>query len=492
MTDAEKALRLLSPGYKFGFDDPDEALLLAEMGVGGFCLYGGRAAEVAEFSAKLQARAPRKLLLNADYEDGVATQCPGGTPLPSNMGLGAANSETLAFEKGELTALESRAMGVDWVLAPVCDLATAPDNPIVNVRSFSSDPGTVARLARAYLRGLRSKGALGCVKHFPGHGETLADSHLELPAVNASKEVLRSRELMPFAALAEDADAVMTGHLVVPALSGPGVPYSISDDPNRTLRGELGFKGLVSTDALSMQAIAANFDELDAARRAVLGGADIVLVPKDARSLARDWPGAVESEPALAAAVRAAYARLEAALARVEAGPKPEPFSVVGSSGHAARAEKLAEACLAWAHETPPAPLPKSVQYWEPEALTEEDWLGAPFVAQLRESGVEVHPWLEDGGTKPGTLVVGCFLNPRAYTGRIRYEEDELVRVRAALSAAERAVVVSFGSPFVFPTLRADGLCAFSKNDPAQRAAAKALAGRLPVKGRMPVVLAQP
>src|SRR5262249_42096968 len=157
--------QLIFPGYKFGIDDPDEALMLAELGVGGFCLFGGLPDEVAEFAARLQKAAPRRLLLCADFEDGVATQVMGATALPSNMGLGAANSETLAFEKGRVTAAESRALGVDWVLAPVCDLATAPANPIVNTRAFSSEPGDAARMARAFLRGLKSQGALGCLKH---------------------------------------------------------------------------------------------------------------------------------------------------------------------------------------------------------------------------------------------------------------------------------------------------------------------------------------
>jgi beta-glucosidase-like glycosyl hydrolase len=486
MSEAEKAVQLVMPGYKFGIDDPDEALLLAEMGVGGFCLYGGLPDEVAAFASRLQARAPRPLLLNADYEDGVATQCPGGTPLPSNMGLGASNSETLAFEKGEITAAESRAMGVAWVLAPVCDLATAPSNPIVNVRSFSADPGDVARLARAYLRGLRAKGALGCLKHFPGHGETLEDSHLKLPTVRLSKEQLRARELMPFASLAPDADAVMTGHLIVPALAGEDTPYSISADVVVTLRGELGFTGLVSTDALAMQAIAANFDELDAAKRALLGGSDILLVPTDARALARDLGAAVDSDPALAAAVAAALIRLDKARAFAAAAAPPLPMSEVGGARHAERAERMAEACLAWARE-PRSALPRALAYWEPEASDPEEWQGTAFVEALRGLGHEVSPWAE--GAKTEALVVGAFLNPRAYTGRIEYEAEERARVRSALAAAPRALVASFGSPFVFPAVGGDGLCSFSKNEPAQRALARALAGKLTVKGRMPVPL---
>src|SRR5579884_788298 len=175
LSDAEKAVQLISPGFKVGLDDPEEAVALVELGVGGFCLYAGDVESVAELTSRLQQRAKRPLLFNADYEDGLPTHCAGGTPLPANMGLGAADDEALAERKGAITGAEARAIGVHWVLGPVCDLATNPANPIVNVRSFSDDAARVSRLARAYMKGLRSQGVLGCVKHFPGHGETKLD-----------------------------------------------------------------------------------------------------------------------------------------------------------------------------------------------------------------------------------------------------------------------------------------------------------------------------
>ena len=145
----------------------------------------------------------------------------------------------------------------------------------------------------------------------------------------------------------------------------------------------------------------------------------------------------------------------------------------------------MAESCLAWARDAALPALPRALSYWEPEACGPEEWLGAAFVDTLRGLGHEVSPWIE--GAKAETLLIGCFLNPRAYTGRIQYEEGEMTRILAALKGAARAAIVSFGSPFVFSALGAGGLCAFSKNEPAQRAAARALAGRLLVKGRMPV-----
>ena len=487
MTENMRAARLVFPGHKLGVDDPEEALDLVQLGVGGFCLYGGRVREVAEFTARLRAAARFPLLFCGDYEDGLATQCPGGTAFASNMGLGASGSEALARRKGALTALESRAVGVSWVLAPVLDLATAPANPIVNIRSFSSDPGEVTRLARAYVRGLKSGGALSCLKHFPGHGETRADSHLELPRVAASRGLLERRELSPFRELSAEADSVMTGHLLVPALEPDRrLPYSLSADVGRTLRSLWGFNGLVLTDALNMRAVADRFEELDAARRALLGGSDILLVPRDPRRLIRGLSSAVEKAPELEAAVGVSFARFQKAL-RGAGGPRPA-FELVGCRKHRLEAERMAEACLAWARG-PSLPRGRRLLYWEAEADSPREWLGAAFVQALRERGFEVVPFKGPESSKGATLVLGSFLSPRAYSGRIAYPPRQARSIRTALSRDKRAVVVSFGSPFVFEALRTGGLCAFSRSEPAQKAAARALAGEIKVKGRMPVTL---
>lgn len=497
LSDSEKAVQLISPGFKVGLDDPDEAQALVELGVGGFCLYAGDVESVSSLTSRLQARALRPLLFNADYEDGLPQHCAGGTPLPSNMGVGASDSEDAAFEKGDITGAEARALGVHWVFAPVLDLATNPKNPIVNTRAFSDEPERVARLGRAYLRGLKKHKVLGCLKHFPGHGETFGDSHLELLSVSTPRELLEKRELSPFAALADEAGAIMTAHVQVPALEpDPKLPYSISSDVARTIRGRMKFEGLVSTDALNMRAIANNFDELDAAKRALLGGADILLVPANARELARALPEAVAADPALASAVRAAFARLEKA--RADAGltdsgsaMPASDLSFVGGRAHMERAERLAEKCLAWAGpcgaELRAPALAGPLRYWEPDADRPDEWLGAAFVDALRALGFEVRPHDPKAPAPDETLVAATFLAPHAYSGFIEYEESDAARISKELKARRKSVLVSFGSPFVFKALGASGLCAFSRWETSQRAAALALAGRLEVKGRMPV-----
>ncbi|MBI4377100.1 MAG: hypothetical protein HY549_11705 [Elusimicrobia bacterium] len=490
MTPAEKSARLIFPGFKFGTDNPQDAERLVELGVGGFCVYyGGSPAEIAAFTQRLQSLASHPLIFCADYEEGLASQCAGTTHLPTNMGLGASGSEALAYQKGAVTALEARSIGVRWVLAPVCDLATTASNPIVNIRAFSSEPDEVIRLGRAYLKGLRSEGVLGCLKHFPGHGETKKDSHLELPLLTVPKATLEKRELRPFQALAEEAGSIMTGHLCVPPLVGDRkTPYSLSADVGRTLRSRMGFQGLVTTDALNMGAIAKRMSDVEAAAMALRGGSDILLVPDKPRELARDLAEVVAADEELSRAVSAALERLERACSWIQGGPEPANIDVVGSARHREIAQRMAESCLAWSKAEMP-PLPSKIRYWELEADRPEEWMGQAFVSQLRALGRDVAPFAPEG-SKGGeeTLVIGCFLNPRAFTGRIEYSAAEKAQLRKVLGRKGlSATLVSFGSPFVFGALKTHGLCAFSRSEPAQKAAASALCGKLEVKGRMPV-----
>lgn len=278
----KKLARLIYPGFRFGSQDPDLAVKLAELGVGGFCFYGGGAARVYETSRLLRSVSETPLLIASDYENGAGQWVSGATELPSNMAIGASGSEVLARRKGEITALEARALGVDWVFAPVADLASRPSNPIVNVRAFGADPDLVSVLGGAYLSGISSQGALGCLKHFPGHGGTEADSHLVLPSVDKNLAALEDSDLRPFLALSRAADSVMAGHLMLPELD-PVNPASLSKGIlTGLLRNKIKYAGLVLTDALEMKAVSG--DPL-AGVKAFLAGADILLVPDDPFSL---------------------------------------------------------------------------------------------------------------------------------------------------------------------------------------------------------------
>ncbi len=242
--------------------------------------------EMATFINHMQRIAKTPLLVGSDFERGASARVAGTARFPYMMAFGAANDLAATKELGKITAREARALGVNWVFAPDADVNNNPDNPIINVRSFGASPQTVAAHVSAFIDGAHSdpsRYVLVAPKHFPGHGDTAEDSHMQLAKLAETKERIESLELVPFrAAIQHDADAVMTAHLSVPAFDQVDTPATLS--PNiltGLLRNELGFTGLVVTDALEMQAIAASFSQGEAAVRAIEAGADVLLMPTD-------------------------------------------------------------------------------------------------------------------------------------------------------------------------------------------------------------------
>jgi beta-glucosidase-like glycosyl hydrolase len=479
---SRRLARLIHPGFRFGLSDPEQALQLAALGVGGFCFYGGEAGEVLELSRRLKAACETPLLISSDYENGAGQRARGATDLPSNMAIGASGSEVLARRKGEITALEARALGVDWVFAPVLDLAARPDNPIVNVRAYGADPGLVSRLGEAFISGLNSQGALSCVKHFPGHGDTSADSHLELPSVSKNLFALEAQELRPFRALARRADAVMAAHLLLPELDANN-PASLSKELlTGLLRRRLGFAGLIVTDALEMKAVSS---DPAAGVKAFLAGADALLVPEDPFALHAELARAANDGLLTDAAVEAALARQDALvrkLAPFRSAPAPD---TLGCSEHLAFNAEAAPACLAWASEGRFGLKPgETVGYFEPLTAA-ANWRGSAFVEELSRLGVRVEPFQPGCGMR---LAAGCFSRPRAGSGSINLSDEEWGALEAAIAGASDSALLAFGSPFVLNGLApAAGLCAFCALPDFQRAAAGVLAGQVKAGGLMPV-----
>lgn len=473
--------RLVFPGFRFGRQPVSDAVALARMGVGGFCVYLGTPSKIAALAKAVNKAAGRRLLIAADYEEGGWVHAAGSTPLPTNLAVGASGRPADAREKGLLTALEARAMGVDWVFAPVVDLAGEPRNPIVNLRAFSDKPGPATRLASAYLDGLRAGGALGCLKHFPGHGDVTKDSHLDLPKVTAPRSLLERRELPPFRALARKAGAVMTAHLLVPALERRPIPITLSDKGTGLLR-RWGFRGLVTTDALDMKAVADRWPEREAALMALRGGAHVLLVPEDPKALVAELRVEAGRDMSLAPLIRTAYARLDHAL-RLTSGRRA-PLSVVGSRAHKARASVLFANAVSWKREPKAGRVGKAALH---AAVPGSDI--KPFSAELKRQGVKVRVTKDAKAREGETLVAVIVSVPRAYSGRIDLGPKEKARLAKALKAAPAAVAVSLGSPFVLAGLpaKAAALCSFSRAEEAQRAAARVLAGAAKARGRWPV-----
>jgi len=254
--------------------------LLTEVGVAGFIVFGGDTELTPPFLRTLRQSVSRPILILADYERGAGAMVPGMPELPPAMAIGATGSRELAYLAGKITALSARAMSVNVVLAPVLDVLTWPGNPIVGCRAFSDDPGMVARLGAAFIEGVQEEGVIACAKHFPGHGDTVIDSHADLPRVAAELSVLMERELPPFRRAVEvGVGMLMTAHVVYDGLD-PGVAASFSRlVVTDLLKKEWGYRGLVITDALMMEGAAKGAD--DPALAALAAGADLLLYPDD-------------------------------------------------------------------------------------------------------------------------------------------------------------------------------------------------------------------
>jgi len=262
-----------------------------DLGVGGVIVSLGAPLELAAKLNMLQSMADVPLLVAADMEHGPGQVLTGGVILPHGlenggatrfppmMALGAAGDEQLTYELGRITGIEGRAAGVHVAFAPVVDVNNNPDNPIINTRSFGADPALVSRLAAAHIRGLQEHGMIATAKHFPGHGDTGIDSHIELPIITVDRARVDRMELPPYrAAIDAGLGAVMSAHIAFPALTGDSVPATLHPTLlTQMLRKDLGFSGVIFTDALDMGAIVRGYGSGVAAVMALRAGGDMLL-----------------------------------------------------------------------------------------------------------------------------------------------------------------------------------------------------------------------
>lgn len=248
------------------------------------------------------------LLMTIDQEGGIVTRLQSGTDMPGNMALGATRSEEISRKAGKAIGEELASLGINMNFAPVMDVNNNPDNPVIGVRSFGEDPELVAKMGVAYTEGLQSAGVAATAKHFPGHGDTAVDSHLGLPEVPHDKERLKEVELYPFQkGMEAGIDAIMTAHVTFPKIDDTkaisqktgeeiAIPATLSYKVlTELMREEMGYEGVITTDAMNMKAIADHFGPVDAAIRAVKAGTDIVLMPVGLEEVAGGLLNAVNS-----------------------------------------------------------------------------------------------------------------------------------------------------------------------------------------------------
>ena len=519
----ERAAQLVMPWIGGDYWANDNAAmqaalrLAAEQGVGGFVVGIGTSPFdlAAKFNA-LQRVARLPLLIAADLESGPSMRIRGGTAFPGNMALGADGRDLDAYQVGRVIALEGRAVGIHLVFAPVLDVNNNPANPIINTRSFGEDPRRVAELGAAFIRGLEEHGVSATAKHFPGHGDTGTDSHIAVPVITAGRARLDSIELVPFrVAVRAGVDAVMSAHVALPTLLGGDTPATLSPFILDTLlRGELGFRGLVVTDALNMGAIVSRYGAAQAAVRALQAGADILLMPTDPAA-------AIDAGVAAVASGEVSEARLDSSVTRVFAAKSRAGLwggrmvdlsrvaSTVGTSEPATLAQEIAQRSLVLVRDSLRlVPLSAERRRRVVVAAYSDDAnrdAGSWFPSALR-AGVDTlrtfRLWPASGpasldsvraasrGAGAVVFVVAC--RPTAWRPDALAIPAALAALIEELSLAGQPVaLVSTGSPYLLaqvphvPTY----LVAWSSTEPAERAAAQAVLGTAPISGHLPVSL---
>lgn len=266
----------------------DYYLGLVEKGIAGFIIFGGELETVRAGLKELQKASRRPLIISSDLERGLGQHVNGGTLFPPAMAVASAirniDKQAASLLLGRLftaIALEARYAGINTIFAPVLDINTNPDNPIIATRAFGEDPETVSYMGCEMIKALQKNQIIACAKHFPGHGDTEIDSHLNLPTINKDLQALETLELMPFKrAIDSGVKMLMLGHLRVPAIEPSGLPVSLSARAVSYLRSRLGFKGLLITDAMNMGGLS-EYSEEEASLMALKAGVDLILHPTD-------------------------------------------------------------------------------------------------------------------------------------------------------------------------------------------------------------------
>lgn len=461
----------------------DEALRL---GVGGVVLRGGTVESVRTLTKELQSRTRTPLLVAADMERGAGQQFDGSAGLPPLAAIAWLKDVDAVRRAARLTAREARTMGVNWDFAPVVDLDLAAENPIVHTRAFGSDPKVVGDLASEWIDACQSEGVLACAKHFPGHGRTSADSHVELPVVKASARELHDADLAPFrAAVDAGVGAIMTAHVAYPALDPSGAPATLSREILQwLLRQQMKFDGLIVSDALDMAAVQQGRDEVDVAIDAIRAGCDMLISPGDGARVVK----------ALADGVASGFLDAERVHQSVRRRLKWAQWVSPPNDWRRPSATDVAwgaQLCDRVVHRLRGAP---RALVGRVELVVVDDDLtphGSPsptaasrewLPQALRAGGVDVRVSEGPGADARGPLVVALFGDVLPGKGRITHEGDTLGVlqrvVEQARQAARDAIVVHFGHPRLAPAVPGveHVVCAWSGDRAMQEAAARFLA----------------
>lgn len=495
---------------------------------------------------RMQQMAKLPLLVSADLEMGMGMRLNDTPWWPPNMAVGATDDPQYARRQGEITAREARAIGINWLYAPVADVNNNPANPVINVRSYGEDPQRVAQFVSAFVQGAQSAGAMACAKHFPGHGDTATDSHIGLPVVDVSRERLSTRELVPFrAAIAQGIGSIMSAHISLPQIettlvaslrqlsaseraTTEFVSQTETDAARVTLpatlspavltgilRDDLRFGGLIVSDAMNMAGISARYDPATAAILAIKAGMDVIEKCPDIDAAIAGVKAAVQRGEITEARITASVERILQAKAKLGL-PQQRLVSldnvdqIVSATSDLAVAQEIAEHSITLVRDAQ-SRLPLKLA---PQArvlnITLADDDGAfnaqPFIAELQRQNVALEQVSFDHRATEAdfaslfsrldkqrfdAVILASLIRSRSGKGTVslppagQHLADELLKRDLPL------VVISFGNPYLLtavPQVKTY-LAAYSPFPFSQRAAARALFGEITITGKLPVSL---
>jgi len=557
----DKAAQMVWPwvlGDYTADDDPNFRRiqsLIRDQHLGGLIISVGSPTEIAAKLNALQRSSPLPLLVGADLETGAAFRARGGyflpnaidlggaTSFPYEMGIGATRDSALAYAMGRATAQEGRALGIHMAFAPVVDVNNNPKNPVISLRSFGENPQLVAGLGAAMVRGIQENGMLATAKHFPGHGDTEQNSHLELARVDASRARIDSVELVPFrAAVNAGVRGVMTFHGLLTAIDTSSLPATLNPRiMTDLLRGDLGFRGIIVTDALDMNGVLGKMSMGEVTQRAVLAGADVLLMPSDNI-------GAVDAVVDGVRTGRFPEARIDASVrkllaAKHEMGLDRQRLvdiqalrAVVGDSANLATARTAAERAITLVKDSldlvPLGRLPRTARVVSVTIAPKVDLgAGSAFNGELTRAfpglrTLTLSPESLYGaasGAGAGAAVTGGTyvaspqpaLFPASVENALRAAQGADVAIvssyfgasssTASLAAPDgmgslidglqksgtKVVLATFSNPYIATELPATSayLIAWGGMPVSQRAAARALLGLAPISGRLPITI---
>lgn len=545
MTVEEKVGQIIHVGINAKFANQDSDFFqnlkhdVVDNKVGGILLFGAPVYESVQIINRMQELAKIPLLISVDAETGVGMRFDDTINFPWNMAVAATGNPDYAYRIGVVTGREAKAMGIQHVFAPVLDINNNADNPVINVRSYSEDPETVAKFGVAFMEGLQSQGVLATAKHFPGHGDTNIDSHRGLPMIDHPRSSLDKTELVPFRqAIMAGIGSIMIAHIGLPQIdpteitqiknpvrvdaeegaevtrAKATVPATLSPVvQTELLKKELGFKGLVVTDAMGMSGLTLYVDQREAGVRAFLAGADILEKPADTEAMRLGMIDAVKngriSQARLDESVRKILAwKYTLGLSKKVVTPIDQLDRVVSSRDVLALTDEVASHAITLVRNDANAlPLDKSKRVFVLGLSngTDGDLTASSLNQELRKIGVTASGIvLQDNSTaeqvtRARALARNADIVIAGLYGRVRsgarnsagIPEAGLRLLRDLMASGKTVVGVSYGNPYVLgavPELKTY-VVAYGDMPSLQRASARALFGVQDITGRLPITL---